>query len=50
MGEITEWLGQAFAGDRVAADRVFKRIYTDLHDIAARQSRQGSAARNLAGA
>ena len=45
MGEITEWLGQAFAGDRVAADRVFKRIYTDLHDIAARQSWQGSAAR-----
>ena len=37
MGDITEWLGRAFAGDRAAADRVFERVYQDLHAIAARQ-------------
>ena len=45
MGEITEWLGQAFAGDRVAADRVFNHVYADLHAIAARQVGRGGAAR-----
>ena len=44
MGDITEWLGQAFAGDRIVADRVFARVYTDLHAIAARQTRQGAMA------
>ena len=44
MGDITEWLGQAFAGDRIAADRVFARVYPDLHAIAARQTRQGAMA------
>ncbi|HWT15264.1 MAG TPA: ECF-type sigma factor [Patescibacteria group bacterium] len=45
MGDITEWLGQAFSGDRAAADRVFSRIYQDLHAIAARQLIQGTPMR-----
>lgn len=45
MGEITEWLGQAFAGDREAGDRVFARIYADLHAIAARQVGHGGPLR-----
>jgi RNA polymerase sigma factor (TIGR02999 family) len=45
MGDITEWLGQAFAGDRAAADRVFARIYQELHAIAARQVLPGAPMR-----
>ena len=45
MGDITEWLGQAFAGDRAAGERVFARIYQDLHAIAARQVLPGAPMR-----
>lgn len=45
MGDITEWLGQAFAGDHAAADRVFARVYADLHAIAARQGGYAAVAR-----
>jgi len=45
MGDITEWLGQAFAGDHAAADRVFAQVYADLHAIAARQAAHGAGPR-----
>ena len=39
MGNLTELLGRARAGDKQASDRLFAAVYQDLHRIAARNLR-----------